>query len=44
MNIRCYSDICETDDTLRPYQQKAKKEIFESSAQRNREVNPESWT
>lgn len=30
MNIRCYSDICETDDTLRPYQQKAKKEIFES--------------
>ena len=30
MNIRCYSDICETDDTLRPYQQKAKKEIFDS--------------
>lgn len=30
MNIRCYSEICGTDDTLRPYQQKAKKEIFDS--------------
>ena len=30
MIIRCYSDICETDNTLRPYQQKAKKEIFDS--------------
>ena len=30
MNIRCYSEICETDDTLRPYQQKAKKEVFDS--------------
>ena len=30
MNIASYSDICKTDSTLRPYQQKAKKEIFES--------------
>lgn len=30
MIIRCYSEICETDNTLRPYQQKAKKEIFDS--------------
>lgn len=30
MTIRCYSDICEIDNTLRPYQQKAKKEIFDS--------------
>ena len=30
MNIHCYSEICATDDTLRPYQQKAKKEIFKS--------------
>ena len=30
MNIRFYTEICETDDTLRPYQQKAKKEIFGS--------------
>lgn len=30
MNICCYSEICETDDKLRPYQQKAKKEIFKS--------------
>ena len=30
MEIRSYSDICKTDNTLRPYQQKAKKEIFES--------------
>lgn len=30
MNIRCYSEICATDHTLRPYQQKAKKEIFKS--------------
>lgn len=30
MIIRCYSDICETDDMLRHYQQKAKKEIFDS--------------
>jgi superfamily II DNA or RNA helicase len=30
MIIRCYSEICKTDNTLRPYQQKAKKEIFES--------------
>ena len=30
MIISCYSDVCKTDDTLRPYQQKAKKEIFDS--------------
>ena len=30
MNINCYSDIYKDDNTLRPYQQKAKKEIFES--------------
>lgn len=30
MYIRCFSEICKTDETLRPYQQKAKKEIFES--------------
>jgi superfamily II DNA or RNA helicase len=30
MEIRSYSDICKIDNTLRPYQQKAKKEIFES--------------
>ena len=28
--IDSYSDICKDDSTLRPYQQKAKKEIFES--------------
>jgi len=30
LNIDSYSDICKEDSTLRPYQQKAKKEIFES--------------
>lgn len=28
--IESYSDICKEDSTLRPYQQKAKKEIFEA--------------
>lgn len=30
LTIERYSDICKEDTTLRPYQQKAKKEIFES--------------
>lgn len=30
LNIDSYSDICKEDPNLRPYQQKAKKEIFES--------------
>ena len=30
MIITCYSNICKDDSTLRQYQQKAKKEIFES--------------
>lgn len=30
LTIESYSDICKEDSTLRPYQQKAKKEIFES--------------
>lgn len=30
MNISRYSEICKTDDSLRQYQQMAKKEIFES--------------
>lgn len=30
MIIECYSDINKEDPTLRPYQQKAKKEIFDS--------------
>ena len=30
MNISYFSEICVTDVSLRPYQQKAKKEIFES--------------
>ena len=30
LNIDSFSDICNEDPTLRPYQQKAKKEIFES--------------
>ena len=30
MIIRCYSENCETDNILRSYQQKAKKEIFDS--------------
>lgn len=30
MTIDCYSDVCIEDKTLRPYQQKAKKEIFDS--------------
>lgn len=30
LTIDSYSDICKEDSTLRPYQQKAKKEIFES--------------
>lgn len=30
LNIESYSEICKEDSTLRPYQQKAKKEIFES--------------
>ena len=28
MTISSYSDLCNTDATLRPYQQKAKREIF----------------
>ena len=30
MIVNSYSDINKDDSTLRPYQQKAKKEIFES--------------
>ena len=30
LNIDSFSDICNEDPTLRPYQQKAKKDIFES--------------
>ena len=30
MNISYFSEICVIDVSLRPYQQKAKKEIFES--------------
>ena len=30
MTIDCYSDVCKEDKSLRQYQQKAKKEIFES--------------
>lgn len=30
LSIGSYSDICKDDPALRPYQQKAKKEIFES--------------
>lgn len=30
MNITTYSDICKKDPDLRPYQQKAKEEIFEA--------------
>lgn len=30
MNINCYSDIYKKDISLRPYQEKAKKDIFES--------------
>ena len=30
MIVTSYSDICKEDARLRPYQQKAKREIFES--------------
>lgn len=30
MRIDCFSDINKVDETLRPYQEKAKREIFEA--------------